>query len=90
MSRVVLYHKPKNVTRKPVTRNTLGNTGTRVIPVPVPVISRARASGYGFSGVRVRVAQKNPRAARADPYMLRIQGGAFDELTCHGAKPWVC
>ena len=68
MSRVVLYHKPKNVTRKPVTRNTLGNTGTRVIPVPVPVISRARASGYGFSGVRVRVAQKNPRAARADPY----------------------
>ena len=69
MSHIVLYHKPKNVTRKPVTRNTLGNTGTRVIPMPVPVISCARASGYGFSGVRVQVAQKNPRAARADPYM---------------------
>jgi hypothetical protein len=68
MLHVVLYHKLKNVTRKPITRNTLGYTGTRVIPVPVPVISRARASGYGFSGVRVRVAQKNPRAARADPY----------------------
>jgi hypothetical protein len=70
MSRVVLYHKPKNVTRKPVTRNTLGNTGTRVIPVPVPVISRARASGWGFSRLRARVAQKNPRAARADPYTV--------------------
>jgi len=22
--------------------------------------------------------------------MLRIHGGAFDELTCRGAKPWVC
>jgi hypothetical protein len=67
MSRIVLYHKPKNMTRKPITQNTLGYTGTRVIPMPMPVISCAQTSGYSFSRVWVWVAQKNPRAARADP-----------------------
>ncbi len=42
--------------------------GTQVNTMPVPVISCVWVSRYGFSQVWAQVAQKNPRAAHADPY----------------------
>ena len=45
----------------------LGPTGF-IKPVPVPIKTRTCGCGYGFQRVWVRVAQKNPRVARDNPY----------------------
>ena len=50
--------------------------------MPVPVISYTQAFRYGFSQVQAWVAQKNPRATRAEHYILLF---AIPLLAAHGA-----